>query len=138
MKRCPIILLAVLLVGLFLIELALAEEKLFGGVGLQVVPTITGELVVLNVLTDSPAAEKGILPGDLIFRVGDFMLKGSEFGKVISEHLWGPVGSYVELFYRRPGVAGVNRVTLQRTKMDPHLTVSPTAQGVVPQKQQGQ
>jgi len=114
----------------FLLSLtsAYAEDQEFGGVGLQVVPTSTGELVVLNVLQDAPAAQEGLVPGDLIFQVDDFALKGSDFGKVISEHLWGPVGSKVEIFYRRPGVAGDKSVVLQRTKMNPRLTVSPTVQ----------
>jgi len=105
-----------------------ADKPAFGGVGLQVVPTIDGNLVVLNVLADAPAADKGLRPGDLIFQVDTFPLQGSEFGKVISEHLWGPVGSQVELYYRRPGVAGVSRVVITRTAIDPRLTVTPSVQ----------
>lgn len=115
-----------LVVSVVLVSAAVADDVQFGGVGLQVVPTINGDLVVLNVLEDAPAAEKGLMPGDLIFQVNDFALQGSDFGKVISEHLWGPVGSSVELFYRRPGVVGVNRVILQRSTIDPRLTVTPT------------
>jgi C-terminal processing protease CtpA/Prc len=120
--------LLILLFLTILIALAapvVAEDKPFGGVGLQVVPTINGDLVVLNVLENAPAAEKGLLPGDLIFQVDEFPLQGSEFGKVVSEYLWGPVDSKVELYYRRPGVAGVNRV-------DPRLTVTPSVQNVSP------
>ena len=122
---------AFFLLGLFLlvpVTRVSAEEQRFGGVGLQVVPTITGELVVLNVLEETPASEKGVLPGDLIFQVDDFPLQGSEFGVVVSEHLWGPVDSQVEIFYRRPGVAGVSRVVLKRSSIDPRLTVTPAAQ----------
>jgi len=122
---------AFLLLGLFLllpVTSASAAEQRFGGVGLQVVPTITGELVVLNVLEKTPASEKGVLPGDLIFQVDDFPLQGSDFGVVVSEHLWGPVDSQVEIFYRRPGVAGVSRVVLKRSSLDPRLTVTPAAQ----------
>jgi C-terminal processing protease CtpA/Prc len=122
---------AFFLLGLFLLVTVTsvsAEEQRFGGVGLQVVPTITGELVVLNVLEETPASEKGILPGDLIFQVDDFPLQGSDFGVVVSEHLWGPVDSQVEIFYRRPGVAGVSRVVLKRSSIDPRLTVTPAAQ----------
>ncbi len=107
---------------------AAAEERPFGGVGLNVVPTVTGELVVLQVVKSSPAAEQGLLPGDLIYQVGDFPLKDSDFGKVISEHLWGPIGSAVKLSYLRPGVAGTHKVVLQRSALDPHLTVTPSAQ----------
>lgn len=124
-------LLAFLLLGLFLLAPVTsvpAEEQRFGGVGLQVVPTITGELVVLNVLEETPASEKGVLPGDLIFQVDDFPLQGSDFGVVVSEHLWGPVDSQVEIFYRRPGLAGVSRVILKRSSLDPRLTVTPAAQ----------
>jgi C-terminal processing protease CtpA/Prc len=119
------------LLGLFLlvsVTSVSAEEQRFGGVGLQVVPTISGELVVLNVLEETPASEKGVLPGDLIFQVDDFPLQGSDFGVVVSEHLWGPVDSQVEIFYRRPGVAGVSRVVLKRSSIDPRLTVTPAAQ----------
>ncbi|MDG5466924.1 PDZ domain-containing protein [Deltaproteobacteria bacterium IMCC39524] len=122
---------AFLLLGLFLlvpVTSVSAEEQRFGGVGLQVVPTITGELVVLNVLEETPASEKGVLPGDLIFQVDDFPLQGSDFGVVVSEHLWGPVDSQVEIFYRRPGIAGVSRVVLKRSSLDPRLTVTPAAQ----------
>lgn len=107
----------------------IAAEEPFGGVGLQVVPTSTGELVVLNVLDGAPAAQKGLIPGDLIYQVDDFSLQGSEFGKVISEHLWGPVGSKVEIFFHRPGVSGEKRVVIQRSDINPRLTVTPTVQG---------
>ncbi|MEN8730660.1 MAG: PDZ domain-containing protein, partial [Desulfuromonadales bacterium] len=104
----------------------------FGGIGLQVVPTVDGDLVVLNVVDDAPAAEKGLLPGDMIFQVNGFLLKGSDFGKVVSQHLWGPVGASVELVYRRPGVAGERRVTIKRTALAPKLIVAPTVQDNVP------
>jgi C-terminal processing protease CtpA/Prc len=122
---------AFLLLGLFLlvpVTSVSGEKQRFGGVGLQVVPTITGELVVLNVLEETPASEKGVLPGDLIFQVDDFPLQGSDFGVVVSEHLWGPVDSQVEIFYRRPGVVGASRVVLKRSSIDPRLTVTPAAQ----------
>lgn len=131
---------AITLLGLLLFIFvggASAENEQFGGVGLQVVPTINGELVVLNVLDDTPASEKGLQPGDLIFQVDDFPLNGSEFGVVVSEHLWGPVDSQVELYYRRPGVAGVSRVVLKRFSLDPRLTVTPTVQNTPNRKTEG-
>lgn len=107
------------------------EPEAFGGVGLQVVPTINGQLVVLQALPDSPAANGGMLPGDLIVQVDDFPLRGSEFAAVVSKHLWGPVGSSVTLHYLRPGVAGSNVTVLQRSSMTPKITVSPsTREGV--------
>lgn len=104
-----------------------AADEGFGGVGLQVVPTIDGELVVLNVLAGSPAAAQGLQPGDLLYRVDDFPLRGSDFGQVIAEHLWGPVGTELRLFYRRPGFAGDKQVRITRAAIDPRLTVTPAA-----------
>ena len=104
------------------------SEKQYGSVGLQVVPTINGHLVVLHVMPDSPAEVKGVLPGDLIVRVDDFDLQGSDFSEVVSKYLWGPVGSSLTLHYLRPGVAGPRSVVLQRAAMPPKITVSPSAQ----------
>ena len=127
-RFCCVLIVGYLVMSCCLSTQSHADDVPFGGVGLQVVPTITGDLVVLSVLENAPAANQNLLPGDLIFQVNDFPLRGSNFGKVISEHLWGPVGSPVELFYRRPGVVGVGRVTLQRARIDPRLTVTPTVQ----------
>ena len=120
-----IVLIATVLIAALNCSVA-AEEQEFGGVGLQVVPTISGNLVILNVLENAPAADKGLLPGDLIYKVDDFDLHGSDFGKVVSEYLWGPVGSRVTLSYRRPGVAGDIQVEIIRTNIDPRLTVTPS------------
>ena len=132
MLRIPsIIMAAPLVLSIALAWLAVpvsAEEAAFGGIGLQVVPTVDGDLVVLNVIEDAPAAEKGLLPGDMIFQVNGFLLKGSDFGKVVSQHLWGPVGASVELVYRRPGVAGERAVTIKRAALAPKLIVAPTVQ----------
>lgn len=95
-----------------------AREKAFGGIGLQVVPTIEGELVVLNVVDDTPAAEAGLLPGDLIVQVDDFSLKGSDFTDVVSRYLWGEAGTEVTLKYFRPGKEGLNSATLLRVPMN--------------------
>ena len=132
MLRIPCItipIMAALVIGMtWLAVPGQAEDVEFGGIGLQVVPTVDGDLVVLNVVPDAPAAEKGMLPGDMIFQVNDFPLKGSDFGKVVAEHLWGPVGVQVELVYRRPGVAGERRVTITRAALAPELIVAPTVE----------
>ena len=91
------LLLSLLIVSTLTVPVAVADEKPFGGIGLQVVPTINGNLVVLNVIEGAPAEEKGLLPGDLIFQVDNYRLHGSDFGKVISDYLWGPVGSTVDV-----------------------------------------
>lgn len=128
-------LLTILLTSLFLTTTVVhAEEQVFGGVGLQVVPTVDGDLVVLNVLDSSPAAVKGVQPGDLIYQVDDFVLKGSDFGTVVSKHLWGAVGTSVVLHYRRPGQYGNRQVEIVRINIDPRLTVTPSVQDAADSK----
>jgi C-terminal processing protease CtpA/Prc len=87
------------------------------GVGLQVVPVATGDLVVLQVVPYSPAAVSGLAPGDLLIRVGERVLAGSNFEEVSREELWGGVGTEVTLVYLRPGVAGSRSVSLKRAPL---------------------
>lgn len=91
-----------------------ADEKPGGSIGLHVVPTATGELVVLNVISGAPAQVAGLLPGDLIVAVDDFTLAGSDFAEVVPRYIWGPVGSSVSIIYMRPGETGRHRLTLKR------------------------
>jgi predicted metalloprotease with PDZ domain len=94
-----------------------AAEKSHGSIGTSVVPTTAGHLVVLKVIKGSPAAQKGILPGDLIFEVNNFDLTGSEFAQVVTSHLWGEVGTVVDLKILRPGKEGVISLRLVRVKI---------------------
>jgi len=110
-----------------------AAEKPFGGVGLQVVPTIKGELVVLNVIQGSPAAEGGLLPGDLIVRVDDFPLEGSDFTDVVSRYLWGEAGTEVTLTYLRPGEKGVHSATLRRAPLSSEVDRPPGVRMLTPE-----
>jgi len=111
-----------------------AQNRKFGGVGLQVVPTIDGDLVVLNVVRDSPALAAGIEPGDMIVQVDDFPLKGSDFTKVVKRYLWGPVGSKLTLKFLRPGVAGPHAVTLVRKALETKPVHTPGVRLLKPQK----
>ena len=52
-----------------LVSQAMAQSVPFGGIGAKVVPTVTGELIVLGVLPESPAALSGLRPGDMIVEV---------------------------------------------------------------------
>lgn len=109
-----------------------AQDKSFGGVGLQVVPTSAGDLVVLNVVEDAPAATAGLLPGDLIVEVDGFFLQGSDFTEVVSRYLWGEVGSSVTLKYLRPGREGLYSVTLRRTPLAPESDRTPGVRMLTP------
>ncbi len=96
-------LVAALLIVLFCASVSFAGQQRFGGVGLQVVPIATGDLVILNVIKDSPAGKGDLKPGDLIVQVDDFSLRGSDFKQVVSRHLWGKAGTTVTLRYFGPG-----------------------------------
>lgn len=98
---------------------AAAQERPFGGIGLQVVPVAGGELVVLQIVPSSPAATSGLRPGDLLVEIDGFPLAGSDFAEVVPRHLWGEVGSSVTLRYLRPGSEGLKTVTLRRALLQP-------------------
>lgn len=113
-------------------RVAVAAEKRFGGVGLQVVPTEAGELVVLKVVSGSPAMAGGLKPGDMIVRVNDFPLAGSDFREVVSRRLAGEVGSPVTLDFLRPGEASRHRITLKRAPIDADVASPPGVRMLTP------
>lgn len=94
-----------------------ATKPLQGGVGLQVVPIASGEIVVIAVLPKSPAAQARILPGDLITAVDGKSLRGSNFADVTRSRLWGRAGSKVKITWQRPGVAGKKNAQLVRAAL---------------------
>ncbi len=102
---------------LVLVGQGVTEELQAGSIGVQVVPTSNGELVVLQIVPGSPAVAAGLAPGDLIVLVDGQPLLGSEFSTIVAERLWGEVGSSVRLTYLRPGVAGTRSVRLQRATL---------------------
>lgn len=114
------------------IAVAAGTPPRYGGVGLQVVPTSRGDLVVLGVVAGSPALEAGLRPGDLIVRVDDFPLAGSDFNAVASKYLWGRVGTKVILHYLRPGVSGARMVTLRRAVLERHPAAPPGVRMLTP------
>lgn len=111
-----------------------AAEKSAGSVGLQVVPTAKGELVVLNVVAGAPAQAAGMQPGDLIVQVDDLALAGSDFADVASRYLWGPVGSSVTIIYLRPGEPGRHSLTLRRAAIRQDVTPPPGVKMLTPGK----
>ncbi len=124
-----------LVVLMFVPAVLPAAEKPFGGVGLQVVPTATGELAVLNVIPGSPAERGGLRPGDLIIQVDRLSLRGSDFTEVVSRHLWGEIGQPVTLIFLRPGQKGRRSGTLRRVAMDPEAAAPPGVEMIQPRRE---
>lgn len=94
-----------------------AKKVVQGGVGLQVVPIASGEIVVIAVLAKSPAAKATLRPGDLIVAVDGKSLRGSNFADVTKNRLWGKAGSKVKITWQRPGVAGKKNAQLVRAAL---------------------
>jgi len=102
-----------------LLAVSLAWGELPGGVGIQVVPLPSGELVVVQVVAGSSAARGGVLPGDLLLRIDGLVLRGSDFVHVATEILPGKIGSSLDLYWQRPGETGIHSTRLQRQPIDP-------------------
>lgn len=111
---------------------AFAASQEFGGIGLQVVPVSTGELTVLKVVKNTPAASAGLRPGDLIIEVDRFVLRGSDFKEIVSSKLWGRPGSPVSIRYLRPGEKGVRQSVLRRVPMEPRTKDLPGVKMITP------
>jgi C-terminal processing protease CtpA/Prc len=94
-----------------------AKKAVPGGVGLQVVPIASGEIVVIAVLAKSPAYKAKLRPGDLIIAVDGVALRGSKFTDVTKNRLWGKAGTKVKLTWQRPGVAGKKSAQLVRAPL---------------------
>jgi len=104
----------------------------FGGVGLQVVPVATGELVVLKVLAGSPAGEAALKAGDFIVEVDGTALAGSSFNAMVTQVLWGQPGSKVTLKFLRPGEPGTRTLTLTRVPISLSQEAPPQVKMLVP------
>ncbi len=126
--------LSVLLLLLLCPALIIAAEKEFGSIGAQVVPTASGEVVVLQVVNNAPADRAGLQPGDLIVRIDGVPLKGLDFKTVTRQHLWGFIGEPVLVVWLRPGEAGERKSELIRVKLDPELLRHPDVKMVKPGK----
>ena len=110
--RLPLLTFALLLcLGVLPAGRALAGRE---GVGLQVVGLPDGNLVVVRVLPDSPALAAGFHPGDLLLSVNGRKLAGSDLAAVSRETLWGKAGARVAIQFLRPGIAGVQELSVMR------------------------
>lgn len=89
------------------------SRQQFGGIGVNTMPEPKG-LRVVKVFEQSPAAGAGLMPGDLIIKVGSTSLadRSDGFG---SDLIRGPVGTPVELTFLRGDaqhVISVNRANI--------------------------
>lgn len=88
----------------------------FGGIGVIVRPDKTGTVIV-RVQDGGAAAEAGLKPGDIIFKVDDQDCKGLKFDEVIAL-VRGPIGKSLTLSVRRNGEAQPLEFKLTRRKIE--------------------
>ena len=119
---------------LIILSPAYAADREFGSIGAQVVPTATGEVVVLQLVKAAPAEKAGLLPGDLIVKIDGKALKGLDFNTVTREYLWGYVGQPVHFNWLRPGEIMEREADLVRVKVDAAALRHPDVQMVKPKK----
>jgi carboxyl-terminal processing protease len=95
-----------------------AEHGTFAGVGI-VIRLIDGQLVIHEVLDDSPAAEAGLRPGDVIVAADGRDLTGIKAMGEAVDQITGPVGTEVTLTIQR----GEERLKFTATRRELPRTV---------------
>ncbi len=104
-----------------------ALEGRYSGVGIWVRAGRSG-VVVSTVQSESPAAEAGLVPGDVVVAVDGWPTSGGSVGEVV-QRLRGPAGSEVVVSVDRGGVISTMAVT--RSVLDTsEVTVEQLADGV--------
>ncbi len=96
------------------------------GIGIEMKQDSSGYIVVTDVYDDSPAAEAGILVGDLIIQIGEEDVTTIPFSE-ISDRFAGEIGSTVEVVVRQ-GTQDVSFV-LTRKKIDVQSVRSEVLEG---------
>jgi carboxyl-terminal processing protease len=104
-----------------------ALEGRYSGIGLWVRAGRTG-VVVSSVQPESPAADAGLVPGDVIISVDGWPTTGGSVGEVV-QRLRGPSGSDVSIGALRGGVMS-NLVVTRSVLTTSDVTVEQLAEGV--------
>lgn len=98
-------------------------ELEYGGVGVLLQELQSGEVMVLNVFTETPAESAGVLVGDLVVGVNDWRVVGENPVASIADRVRGPVGTDVTLVLQDPD--GLERdvgITRGRIDLRPSVT----------------
>ena len=88
-----------------------------GGVGL-VLETRPGGIMAAQVLPGSPAAQAGLLAGDVLTAVDTWQVPEGIKVPELAEHIRGEPGTSCQIEVRRPGVPALLRFTVARASMD--------------------
>lgn len=89
----------------------------FEGIGALVRMRADGRLVIVQPFEGQPAAKAGLMPGDIILKVDDTMIKDMSVTEAVSL-IRGPAGTKVRLTILRPGVKEPFVVEIVRQKIE--------------------
>jgi carboxyl-terminal processing protease len=93
------------------------EEGHYYGIGVSIVPSIEGDITVTQLFEGSPAYRAGIRRGDILAMVGTEKTKGWTNEEVV-KRIKGPKGTTVNISIRRPGVANLIPLTVERDEIN--------------------
>ncbi len=115
------VLLTGLVVGMLLSMPGIAVSETRGGVGMTVAQLYDpdnedhrGHLVVLEVFPGKPAAMHGILPGDIILKIGDKETSATDLNVLLNDHLRGNDATPVVLTLWRTSATSRLEVNMTR------------------------
>mgnify|MGYP000478586932 CR=1 FL=1 len=88
------------------------------GIGVMVSQSAeTGIITVTKVFEGTPGAEAGILPGDLIYKVGDEEVTGMDLELVVKDHIKGEEGTPVTITVFRKDTGKYIDMTMERRQI---------------------
>ena len=88
------------------------------GIGVMVSQSATtGIITVTKVFEGTPGAEAGILPGDLLYKVGDTEVTGMDLELVVKDHIKGKEGTPVTITVLREEAGDYIDMTMERRQI---------------------
>ena len=92
-------------------------EGSYEGIGAEVAQNDEGQVVVISPYDGSPAAEAGILPGDIILAVDGQSTEGMSLAEVVAI-VRGPKGTSVVLLVRHEGSTEAEEISVTRDEIE--------------------
>ena len=77
----------------------------------------TGVITVTKVFEGTPGSEAGILPGDIIYKVGDEEVTGTDLDLVVKDHIKGEEGTPVTITVLRQDAGDYIDITMERRQI---------------------
>lgn len=89
------------------------------GIGAMVQQNVkTGVVTVVRVFKDAPAYEAGMLPGDILYKVGDVSATGKDLDLLVKDDIRGEEGTFVTITVLRGDSAEEVEMTVERRQVE--------------------